>query len=261
MPILQKIHAVRQLGLAVVKTGKITGGINAQFASFPDVWSALKPALDEHQLSVGFCSSLLSLHGDSESLKMTLEISDGTERETFQFDMMVPERILNSRGSAVTNNAQRIANAQSYCKRTALILFFGMSAGNEDEVERMMPTPDQTNIPGVVIPGPNTTWQSLTDGIWANVMAPEHDGKLEAIAAARGVKAMVALWDNFPDHCGLQAWAADWVTGTLEEHGWTWGDVTAEDGTLPASMHQCNAAELRGATRAIGQLLRKEAAK
>lgn len=261
MSILQKIHAVRQLGLAVVKTGKITGGINAPFASFPDVWSALKPALDEQQLSVGFCSSVLSLHGDSESVKMILEVSDGTERETFEFHMMVPERILNSRGSSVVNNAQRIANAQSYCKRTSLILFFGLSAGNEDEVERMMPTQDQTNIPGVVIPGPNTTWQSLTDGIWANVMAPEHDGKLEAIAAARGVKAMVALWDSFPDHCGLQAWAADWMSSAMEEHGWTWANVLDEDPTLPESMSYCNAADLRGATKAVGQLLRKGAAK
>lgn len=263
MSLLQKIHNIRARGLTVVKTGKITGGINAMFASYPDVWAAVSPALTEEGLSVGFTSAVISIQHETELVRMTMTVSDGTTQADHQFDMIVPERILNSRGSSVTNNAQRVANAESYCKRTSLILFFGVAAGNEDEVERMAPSPDQSNIPGLIMVNSLTTWQGLMDGIWRDVMSPTQDGKLGDVAA-KGNAGMKQLWLDYPDHPGVLAWAADWMQNALEEHGWGWkADLVSIEGALPDSMQACNAGQLSVAARVLGKAIRdmKEEAK
>ena len=260
MSLLSKIHNIRALGLTVVKTGKISGGINALFASYPDVWAALKPALDAESISVGFSSAILSFHGDSELVAMSLEVCDGATSLEREFQMIVPEKILNSRGSSVTNNAQRVANAQSYLKRTALIHFFGMSAGNEDEVERMMPAGDQTNIPGVIFVEDSTAWQSLTDGIWGSVMSPLHDGKLGTHHATGGDTAMAILWQDYPNHPALLAWAADWITSKLDSLGWDWADAVALAPDLPAAITGCDATTMRSAAKAIKTAIKEKAA-
>lgn len=254
MTIITKIHKIRSLALAVVKTGKIQGGINALFASFPDIWSVLQPALAEGGLSIGFSNSVISFHGDSEMVAMALEVSDGESVIEREFQMILPEKILNSRGSSVVNNAQRTANAQSYLKRTALIHFFGISAGNEDEVERMLPVGDQSNIPGLITITENTTWQSLTDGLWENVMSPLHDGPLRG----RGDKALGALWIDYPAHIGLLAWVADWIDGKTDALGWTWQDLVTLDPSLPLSLTECNASQLRLAAQALKAELSKK---
>jgi hypothetical protein len=255
MSLLQKIHNIRAKGLTVVKTGKITGGINARFASYPDVWAAVSPALTDEGLSVGFTSAVISFQHETELVRMTMTVSDGTTQEDHQFDMIVPEKILNSRGSSVTNNSQRVANAESYCKRTSLILFFGMSAGNEDEVERMAPTPDQSNIPGIIMVTESTPWQGLMDGMWADVMAPTQDGKL-GDAAKRGNAAMRQMWQDYPHHPGLCAWAADGISNALQENGWGWkAEILAIEGALPESMQACNPVELALAARVLRKAL------
>lgn len=253
MTLTGRVHNVRALGLAVIKTGKISGGINAMFASYPDVWAALHPALTAEGLSVGFCNATITLHGETEIVSMKLEVSDGTETLSPEFQMIVPEKILNSRGSSVTNNAQRVANAESYLKRTALIHYFGMSAGNEDEVERMMPAGDQTNTPGMIVMTERTTWQDLTDGVWVNAQSPLFDGMLKNHLEAGG--SMKALWADFPNHPGLQAWAADYIVGALQELDLGWDDLRKQEATLPNFMASCNGEELRAAARTAKGLL------
>jgi len=248
--LLSKIHAVRSEGLTVAKTGKISGGINALFASYPDVWAALFPALQRAGLSVGFSGAEISVSEGVELVTMTLTVGDGESEQTAGFDMIVPEKILNSRGSSVVNNAQRVANAQSYLKRTALIHFFGMSAGNEDEVERMAPRGDETNIPGAMVIGPDTPWQDLTDGCWANGLSPSGDGLLSDVSRS-GPGPMVQLWTSFPDHPGICAWAADWITSRQEEQGIVWDALVAADPALPGALCQCNAAQLRAACKVV----------
>lgn len=255
--LLSKIHNVRSQGSTVIKTGKISGGINALFASYPDVWATLHPALKQEGLSVGFSAASITFHGETELVRMTMTVSDGITQEDHSYDMIVPEKILNSRGSSVTNNAQRVANAESYAKRTSLILFFGMSAGNEDEVERMMPVGDQSNIPGIIRVTDRTTWQGLMDGVWSDVMSPTEDGKLGDVAA-KGNAAMKQLWQDFPQHPGLLAWAADWIQGALEEKSWGWkADILAIEGALPETMQACNAEQLGIAARVLGKAIRE----
>ncbi|MES2706374.1 MAG: hypothetical protein V4726_07200 [Verrucomicrobiota bacterium] len=250
-----KIHNIRLLALAVVKTGKITGGINAAFASYPDVWAALQPELKNEGLSVGFHSATLEPFPDGEKVRMEMVVGDGTESLATGFEMLVPEKILNSRGSSVTNNAQRVANAQSYLKRTALIHYFGMSAGNEDEVERMMPVGDQSNIPGLIRVTDATVWQDLTDGLWGKVESPLHDGTLTPYSAS-GAQ-MAGLWDEFPNHPGIVAWAADWIGDNLQHLGLSWADVMELDPTLPGSMTACDGPSMRLASKAVLELRRK----
>jgi|GEM_PF-4177072 len=257
MSLLKAIHAIRTKGLTVVKTGRITGGINAAYASYPDVWATLHPALTEQGLSVGFTSAIITVQHETELVRMTMTVSDGTTAEEHIYDMIVPERIVNSRGSSVTNSAQRVANAESYCKRTSLILFFGMSAGNEDEVERMMPGVDQSNIPGIMMVNERTTWQGLMDGIWRDFMSPDQSGKLGDVAA-KGNAPMKQLWLDYPQHPGVLAWAADWMQNALEENGWGWkADILAIEGALPESMQACNAEQLFLAARVLGKAIRE----
>lgn len=251
--LLAKIHAVRSEGLTVAKTGKISGGINALFASYPDVWAALYPALQRAELSVGFSGAVITVKEGVELVRMALTVSDGEAEKTAEFDMIIPEKILNSRGSSVVNNAQRVANAESYTKRTALIHFFGMSAGNEDEVERMTPRGDETNIPGAVVIGPDTPWQDLTDGGWANGLSPSGEGLLSDVSRTSG-SAMAQLWTSFPNHPGICAWAADWITSRQEEQGIAWEAMAAADPALPGALYQCNAAQLRAACKVVREM-------
>lgn len=255
--LIAKIHRVRLKGLTVVKKGKTNLGL---FASYVDVWSTLQPELATEGLSVGFSSAKISFHGEAELVGMELEISDGTDSVTWPFDMIVPERIMSGAGKSVTNNAQRVASAESFLKRTALIHAFGMSAGNEDEVEKMNPVGDQTNLPGLIQVTDATTWQSLTDGMWSDVMSPLHDGKLFD-HANQGTAHMVGLWDDYPDHPGVMAWAADWINGALEDAGLSWADAMEAEADLPSSLTACNAAALRRAAKTVKQLLKERSAK
>lgn len=254
--LLKKIHAIRREALTVIKKGKTNLGL---FASYPDVWSTLQPSLDKHGLSVGFSSAKITFHGDTELVTMDMTVSDGGESVAWPFDMIVPERIMTGGGKSVTNNAQRVASAESYLKRTALVHAFCMSAGNEDEVERMNPVGDQTNTPGTIFVDERTTWQSLMDGLWSDVMSPLHDGKL-SVYAAQGDGAMKLLWKDFPDHPAICAWAADWLTGALEAAQWEWSDVVALDPALPGAMQSCNPGQLRLAAQALSKALKERSA-
>ena len=248
-----KIHRVRAKGLTVVKKGKTNLGL---FASYPDVWSTLQPSLAEEGLSVGFSAARITFHGDVELVQMDMEISDGVDAVKWPFDMIVPERIMTGTGKSVTNNAQRVASAESYLRRTALIHAFGMSAGNEDEVEKMLPVGDQTNTPGMIFVDERTTWQSLTDGMWADVMSPLHDGKLGTYAS-QGTRAMIDLWTDNPSHPGVMAWAADWINGALEEAGLCWADLMEADPAAPSVITACNADQLRAAAKTVNAMLKE----
>lgn len=257
MSLLAKIHAVRLLGLTVVKKGKTNLGA---FASYPDVWSELQPHLNTAGLSIGFSGARIVIHGDSEIVTMDMTISDGAESVTWPFDMIVPERIISGSGKSVTNNAQRVASAESYLRRTAMIHAFGMSAGNEDECERMQPVGDQINIPGAVRLPDGAAWQAYVDNAWEPLLSPLHDGKLVDYAKD-GPGAMGALWKEFPSHAGLQAWAHDWMLSTMREHEISWSDVTAKEPGLPEWITGCNADQLRTAAGAVKALRQERSGK
>lgn len=261
MSLLQKIHNIRALGLSVKKTGEVKGksnNVQFTFASYPDVWEKLSPELKSQGLSVGFANASLAALNDVEKVRMEMIVSDGTEVEVSPFEMLLPDPIRNSNGAAVTNSAQRTANAESYLKRTALIHFFGMSAGNEDEVERMNPRGDQTSDRNMIRLNEASTWQDLTNDLWRNAESPLHDGTLDQYSGS--LKGMIGLWTDFPKHAGVTAYIADWMDHHLDRLGLTWENVVAADPELPANMEACTPELLRSAFRVVHQKV-KDAAK
>lgn len=255
MTLLAKIHQVRQAKLAVVKTGEIKGGKNTMmFASYADIWSALHPVLDEAGISVGWEGSEISmLEGGREKVRMVMAVSDGNEVERVTWEMLIPEPILNSYGSSVTNNAQRTANASSYCKRLGLLHMFGVAAGNEDDVERMTPQGDQSNIPGLVRVTPSTQWPDLIHGGWENVETPTFEGMLIDHATEDG-KALSKMMRGYPDHPGLVAWAHDRLMAKMQANKLYWEDIQPAD--APDLIQNCTGAHLMAANLILAEKLK-----
>lgn len=249
------LHAVRTAGISVVKTGK---GPKGNFASYADVWSALLPVLKEHGLSVAFESGAVRRDDSLEVVTMTLVVANADEEQRYPFETIIPEPIRNSSGSSVTNNAMRQAAGKTFGRRTELILFFGISTGTDDEVERMTVGPDQTNIPGLIVVGPETAWQSLTDGIWADAMSPLHDGKLSE-HSKEGVEHMKDLWRANLTHPAMCAWGADWISHKLDEEGLAWDDMIKRYPSLP-SFQNCTPRDLAAVMVTLSKPLKKEPA-
>lgn len=255
MPITSKIHAARSKRLSVVKTGEINiQGRKMAFVSYADIWSQLGPALESVGLSLGFSKALIRVDQNSghEIVSMVLEVSDGEEERTSDWEMILPEVIKSSTGNHVTNNAQRVTNAESYLKRTALLHYFGIVAGNEDEVERMTPEGSQINIPGAIPMAPTVSWQMLTEELWRKAMSPLHDGVLDKYPPGELSK----MWADHPDHPGLQAWGADWIVHWLGETGKTWDDLVEADPGLPKFLTNCTGAHLRAAASVLKGFVR-----
>lgn len=250
--LLSKVHAIRKLGLTVVKTGEITGKNKIAYASYVDVKATLRPALDEYDLSTGFIDGEITSHGDGDRVSVSLIVSNGVERETTGFQILMPEKIMNSYGSSVINSGQRSAAAYSYARRNALICYFDIITGDMDDVERMTPKGDQSNIPGLIRVTERTQWQDLTDGAWKDTESPLEDGKLEPHCASRA--AMVNLWNQFPNHPGLVACAADWIDSVLQREGLSWADVMEMEPALPASMQACDGPAMRLASQAASRI-------
>lgn len=250
--LLNKIHAVRGKNLSVVKTGEIPGFGNRKpimFASYFDVWACLSKELEAVGLTVGFISAALSsIPTGSEAVKMVMEVSDGETAERFDFEMLLPDAIRNKdTGAAVTNSSQRVAIAESYLRRTALIQFFSIATGSEDDVERLTPRAGQTDDPTLIVVNEKTVWQDLTSGTWADAEDPLREGKLRQYDN----KALATLWLDYPDHAGLLAWAADYISERLEKIGWAWIDLVTLEPSLPSALQACKPDQLRAAAKLI----------
>lgn len=235
-PIEAAVHAIRGLQLKVVKTGEVKGKF--KFPSFVDVWALLQPHLADFKLSVGFGNTSIRFDAGLEIMRLELIVGNGTEKVREAYEILLPETIRNQSGNAVTNGSQRSGGAASYAKRTALILFFNIAAGDEDEVERMTPSASQSNIPGLIMVRPDTRWQDLTDGDWRDAMSPFEDGKT-CDHAEKGEEHMRELWRQYPTHPALMAYWADWVLNKMQESGMTWKDLREKNKDLPEHIHNC----------------------
>lgn len=231
------IHDIRSKGLAVTKTGKV--GNKFDFMSYADVWETLLPETKAAGLSVGFEDSSIRVEQDREILGIHMVVSNGAQRCRTHWEVMFPESIKNSGGSAVTNSSQRTGGAQSYLKRIALKEFFNIATGTEDEVERMTPRAGETNIPGLVTVAPDAHWSTLMNGAWRDVMSPRQNGKLES-ETEQGMAHMGELWKAYPQDKGLMAFWADWAMNKMEDKGLAWRDVLAARPELPESLDACS---------------------
>ncbi len=254
MSIQSAIHQVRLQNISLVKTGE---GGKFKFASFFDVMEALQAPLREAGLSVGFPAAGLhevqTANGPAEYVTVMLEVSNGTETTNASYDVLLPEPIRNQQGSAVTNAAQRTANAITYAKRIGLLAFWNLAAGDEDDVERMTPAAGQSNIPGQVHITDDTPWTTLVDSVWKNVITPLNTGLLRDYLEEFGPNDMWRLWGMHPHHPGLCAWGFDLLQSKMEKLGYAWQDVVALDPSLPAVITNCTPAQLRAAATVVGK--------
>ena len=252
------IHAVRSAGITVEKTST-TGKF--KFAGYVDVWPALRPVLAQHSLSVALGNTAVRMSHEGEVLSADLIISNGAHEARERYEVLLPETIRNQSGAAVTNSSQRTGGAQSYLKRIALIAYFNISTGTEDEVERMTPRPGENNIPGLCTVTDATPWTELTDGTWRDVLSPLGGYKLEA-DAEKGLKHMNAIWQTYPDHKGLMAFWADYINETLTNCEMLWADIVEKVPDLPGRLTDCTTRDqLASACRFLNELRKSKSGK
>lgn len=245
--LLAKVHTIRLAGLTAVKTGSVPGKF--KFASYADVWTALHPSLQVHDLSVGFSGSTISIAGALEIMRLTLEVTDGETQMEKQFEILLPECIRNSSGGAVTNSSQRSGGGATYARRTALILFFNIATGDDAEVERMQPG-NMERARGATV-SDAAPWSALLDGGWCD--APAGDGK-RTLGDLNNAQRK-ALWEKDPASKPLMAWVGDLITNMLGDAGYSWETFRQwANAGLPEVMEQCTPGLLKIAAEKAKQI-------
>lgn len=250
--LLNKINQVRALGLVVVKTSRNTG-INASYASFVDIWELLHPALTDAGLSVGFLPGTTRI----ESVKdiaawvqsLTMEVSDGETMIQVPFEIVFPE------GNRGTNITQRQGMAHTYGKRYALINYFQLITGDDDDAQRLGVAREES----VLKPSENQHWRDFchvplfdvgseeTARTWTMLADPSDDSQMNTLGDATDPK-LAKTWIRFPDHPGLNAWRAELVGNRASSSGFgSWDEVVASCRSipsLPSHFAQCTGEQL-----------------
>lgn len=208
----EAIAEVRAKGIVVVKTARNTG-IQSDYASYADVWEALKPALDSAGLTVGFLPSKTRKDNEAWIQELVMEISCGAYDRTVPFEVLFPE------GNRGVNLTQRQGMAHTYGKRYALIDFFHLITGDDDDAQRLGQTPRENAAP---TPDKTAHWSEFchvaifgvgseeTAGTWAPMADPSDDTGERCLGDNAG-GVMAKLWAKYPDHPGINAWRAELI--------------------------------------------------
>lgn len=239
--IAKAIAAMQASGLVCVKERR-NASLNSSYATLADVWELLRPHLSQHGLAVQFRHGSIREIGSQIIQAMTVRMTHAESGETEEWsgEYPMPE------GNRGVNFAQRFGSATTYAQRYALCAAFGVVTGDDDDARRA--ASQVGRAAGATISADPKNWPALMDGAWADAPTPAGDGTLGDIDH----RARVALWKAHPDHAGLLAYVADWITGRLEQSGTSWSQWTTEaGGTWPDGIDQCSPDELRAAARAI----------
>lgn len=209
MSLTKAISSVRAKSLVVVKTSRNTG-INSDYASYADVMAVLGPALNESGVSVGFLPGIVRKEGDVWIQVLAMEVAHEDEKQTVPFETVWPE------GNRGVNATQRQGMAHTYGKRYALVDFFHLITGDDDDAVRLGQTAGTGSAP---TPPPNSHWSLYcyvplfdvgteeTAGTWGMMADPEGNG--ERILGDNAPAVLIKLWHRHPDHPGLNAWRAE----------------------------------------------------
>ena len=258
-PLQQAIAAVRAEALVVVKTARNTG-LNSDYASYTDVWATLKPLLEKHKLAVGFVSGTTSREGDTSWKQvLTLECSSTETGETIShaFETLFPE------GNRGVNLTQRQGMAQTYGKRYALINFFHLITGDDDDAQRLGMERGVDNA--APSPAAGQHWSTLcsvppfgvgqdeTLNAWHMLGDPSDQAGERALGDNEG-GALAKLAMRYPDHPGLAAWRAELVGERAVAKGVTnWADCAARfpQFNLPSAFSECTPTQLQNLALAL----------
>lgn len=255
----QAIAAVRAEALVVVKTARNTG-LNSDYASYADVWATLKPLLTQRKLAVGFVSGTTSREGDTSWKQvLTLECSSTETGETIShsFETLFPE------GNRGVNLTQRQGMAQTYGKRYALINFFHLITGDDDDAQRL--GMDRIGESAAPAPSQGQHWSTLccvslfgvgqdeTMNAWHMIGDPsDQTGERSLGDNEPGMLAKLA--QRYPDHAGLIAWRAELVGERAALKGCTsWDDILKQypQFQLPPSFAECRGVQLANLALAL----------
>lgn len=210
MSLIKAVSAVRARCIVVVKTSRNTG-INSDYASYADVMAVLGPALNEAGVSVGFLPGIVRKEGDVWIQVLEMEVAHEDEKTTVSFETVWPE------GNRGVNATQRQGMAHTYGKRYALVDYFHLITGDDDDAVRLGQTAGSGNA--APTPPPNAHWSQFcyvplfdtgteeTASAWSVMADPEGDG--ERILGDIAAPALAKLWLRHQDHPGLNAWRAE----------------------------------------------------
>lgn len=242
------IAHVRSKGIVCIKTARNTG-INSLYASYADVWDSLRAALDEAALSVGFIPGSVRKEGDAWIQRLTIAVTFGNESQFHEFECLFPE------GNRGVNITQRQGMAHTYAKRYALIDFFHIITGDDDDAVRLgmeraaeqAPSPSQEahwsefcHVPLADIGSEETAraWTVLADPSDPNGQRTLGDSAPAALAKA---------WIRARDNPGLNAWRAELIQERAAGralHDWTAIRRDFPALKLPEQMAQCTPEQL-----------------
>lgn len=181
LSLLAAIAQVRACGLVAVKTARNTG-INSDYASYADVWAVLNPQLQSAGLSVGFVLGSLRRDESAWVQTITLEVSTVTESRAHSFEFLFPE------GNRGVNLSQRQGMAQTYARRYALVSFFHIITGDDDDAARLGMGNDLAEM--AITPKADAHFSQFcnapslglgsaeTQGAWGNLADPFGDGTM-----------------------------------------------------------------------------------
>lgn len=254
------VAEVRSLGIVVVKSAR-NSHLNSDYATFIDVWEKVAPELKERGIAIGWKAGTVRKDNDAWVQSLTLEVSAHGHLECVPFEVLVPEAIISRSGGSVVNLAQRQGSAQTYGKRYALINYFNIITGDDDDAARLGQQRVEESAP---VAAPNQHWEELchcplfatgheeTQGTWAMLADPSGDGSQTLGDLKDGRKAV--LWQRFPTNPGLNAWRAEVVQFRAASKGYAdWEACRAANSSLnlPQYFRECSGEQLNNLSLAL----------
>lgn len=255
------IALVRTRSLVVVKTGQNTG-LNAKYATYTDVLAVLNPVLQEAGLAVGFRPGKVRLEGTGDKTawvqSLLMEVSfSGTDihMEKIEFEVLFPE------GNRGTNLTQRQGMAHTYGKRYALVDYFGMITGDDDDAERLG-QPLSDTAPKA---DKSAHWRQFCyvplfkvgseeiAGTWGTLANPA-DATGETSLGDLAPGKLSTIWQRFPDDAGINAWRAELTGERAAGKGYrTWEECRSNHKTLnlPEVFVDCTGQQLTNLALAL----------
>ncbi len=248
------VAQVRSIGILVVKTARNTG-INSDYASYADVWDSLRGPLNEAGLSVGFLPGSVR-HTDAANAAnsawiqaLTMQVSDGEHTENVLFETLFPE------GNRGVNLTQRQGMAHTYAKRYALLDYFHLITGDDDDAQRLGQPVNEQAAP---TPQVNTPWTRLchvpsmghfceeAQGGWTTLADPSDASGVSTLGDLSPARLNTLGLAN-PAHPGLNAWRAELIEERAKSKGvksWTQLHKEHSSLNLPEYFEECTGPQL-----------------
>lgn len=254
--LLAAVAAIRSLGIVVVKTARNTG-LNSDYATYADVWAHLKEPLAANGLSVGFLPGNTTNTGSAWSQDLILQViwrETGKDQLAVEF-IAVPFQVLFPEGNRGVNLTQRQGMAHTYGKRYALIDFFGLITGDDDDAQRLGQTPLQDQAPR---PDKYAHWRQYchvpvfsldnveAQGSWGMLNDPS-DPEGQRVLGDCSPQAIAKAFRVAPDHPGISAWRAELIQARADAKGIRSWEECCElypRLKLPAQFVDCNPDQL-----------------